>query len=59
MEGNQFPKAMQFHQTTDNVQNIKQQDTIYHNGWPVNTDLFIILHFEQNQHCHNFRTALR
>jgi len=59
MEENQIPMAMQFGQTIDNVQNIKEQDTTYHNGWSVNTVLFIILHFEQNQRCHNFRTVLR
>jgi hypothetical protein len=36
MEENQFPKAIQFGQTIDNVQNIKQHDTPYHNGWAVN-----------------------
>ena len=48
MEENQFPKAIQFGKTTDNVQNIKQQDTTYHNSWPVNIDLCTVLHFEQN-----------
>jgi len=55
---NQLPKAIQFDQTTDNVQNIKEKDTTYHNVWPVNTNLFLVSHFEQNQQYHNFRTVL-
>jgi len=36
MEENQFPKAIQFGQMIDNVQNIKQQDATYQNVCAVN-----------------------